>query len=365
MELYIHIPFCIRKCNYCDFLSFPAGEETIEKYCQALCEEIRRTGEAVCGPESCTHDAHRATDNASADGISTIFVGGGTPSVLSPMQIRRLFACLRQNFSIRPDAEISMEANPGTLDGEKLSACMEAGVNRLSIGLQSADDGLLRTLGRIHTWEQFQENYAAARRAGFTNINIDLMSALPGQSLDNYVDTLEKVTALEPEHISSYSLILEEGTPFFASEEIRRQLPDEGVDREMYEKTKAILHERGYERYEISNYAKEGFACRHNLGYWDGVPYLGLGLGASSYYNGARFANETSMEKYLKEPFVPFWERQDYFVTFLLFTECSIYLPEAEYRQKTVRIFHFIILFLKIRSEKKKFTILPLLIALQ
>lgn len=343
MELYIHIPFCIRKCNYCDFLSFPAGEETIEKYCQALEEEIRRTGEAVHkrsagpaasdsaserisgtkaspavrGPESYTHDAHRAADNAPApaDGISTIFVGGGTPSVLSPIQIRRLFACLRQNFSIRPDAEISMEANPGTLDEEKLSACREAGVNRLSIGLQSADDGLLRTLGRIHTWEQFQENYAAARRAGFTNINIDLMSALPGQSLDNYVDTLEKVMTLEPEHISSYSLILEEGTPFFASEEIRRQLPDEKVDREMYEKTKAILHERGYERYEISNYAKEGFACRHNLGYWDGVPYLGLGLGASSYYNGARFANETSMEKYLKEPFVPFRERQDYFVT--------------------------------------------------
>ena len=334
MELYIHIPFCIRKCNYCDFLSFPAGEETIETYCRALCEEIRRTGEAL--------GADVLPGNASADfipetgqgterpadkkpykklykkpyqEISTVFVGGGTPSVLSPVQIRRLFACLRQNFSIRPDAEISMEANPGTLDGEKLSACREAGVNRLSIGLQSADDGLLRTLGRIHTWEQFQENYAAARRAGFTNINIDLMSALPGQSLDNYVDTLEKVTALEPEHISSYSLILEEGTPFFASEEIRRRLPDEGVDREMYEKTKAILHERGYERYEISNYAKAGFACRHNLGYWDGVPYLGLGLGASSYYNGARFANETSMEKYLKEPFVPFWERQDYFVT--------------------------------------------------
>lgn len=330
MELYIHIPFCIRKCNYCDFLSFPAGEETIETYCRALCEEIRRTGEAL-GADVLSGDASADFIPETGQGterpadkklykkpyqeISTVFVGGGTPSVLSPMQIRRLFACLRQNFSIRPDAEISMEANPGTLDGEKLSACREAGVNRLSIGLQSADDGLLRTLGRIHTWEQFQENYAAARRAGFTNINIDLMSALPGQSLDNYVDTLEKVTALEPEHISSYSLILEEGTPFFASEEIRRQLPDEGVDREMYEKTKAILHERGYERYEISNYAKEGFACRHNLGYWDGVPYLGLGLGASSYYNGARFANETSTEKYLKEPFVPFRERQDYFVT--------------------------------------------------
>ena len=323
MELYIHIPFCIRKCNYCDFLSFPAREETVGRYMWALEEEIRRTGEFMYensgGPEAlnsvCERESGAAASPAPPTRVSTIFVGGGTPSILSPVQIRRLFACIKDNFTLAPDAEISMEANPGTLDGEKLAACREAGVNRLSIGLQSADDGLLQTLGRIHTWEQFQENYAAARRAGFTNINIDLMSALPGQSLDNYVDTLEKVTALHPEHISSYSLILEEGTPFYGSEEIRRQLPDEGVDREMYERTKAILHEKGYERYEISNYAKSGFACRHNLGYWDGVPYLGLGLGASSYYNGARFANEASMEKYLEEPFVPFRERQDYFMT--------------------------------------------------
>lgn len=342
LELYIHIPFCVRKCNYCDFLSFPAGKEVMERYVRALEEEIRRTGEAVYGqngrpgetvygqngrPGEKVYSQNGRPEEAvygragggktevrpgSAPKISTVFVGGGTPSVLEPEQIRSLFSCLRESFLLEADAEISMEANPGTLNREKLSACREAGINRLSLGLQSADDGLLQTLGRIHTWEQFLYNYQDARQAGFRNINIDLMSSLPGQSLENYVKTLETVTALEPEHISSYSLILEEGTPFFASEEIRRQLPDENTDREMYEKTKEILHEKGYERYEISNYAKPGFACRHNLGYWDEVPYLGLGLGASSYYKNARFSNETDIRTYMENPFVPFLGRNDY-----------------------------------------------------
>ena len=331
LELYIHIPFCVRKCNYCDFLSFPAGKEIVERYVRALEEEIRRTGEAVYGqngrlgetvygqngrPEEAVYGraggGKTEVRPGSAPKISTVFVGGGTPSVLEPEQIRNLFSCLRESFLLEADAEISMEGNPGTLNREKLSVCREAGINRLSLGLQSADDGLLQTLGRIHTWEQFLYNYQDARQAGFRNINIDLMSSLPGQSLENYVKTLETVTALEPEHISSYSLILEEGTPFFASEEIRRQLPDENTDREMYEKTKEILHEKGYERYEISNYAKPGFACRHNLGYWDEVPYLGLGLGASSYYKNARFSNETDIRTYMENPFVPFLGRNDY-----------------------------------------------------
>lgn len=342
LELYIHIPFCVRKCNYCDFLSFPAGKEIVERYVRALEEEIRRTGEAVYGqngrpgetvygqngrPGEKVYSQNGRPEEAvygragggktevrpgSAPKISTVFVGGGTPSVLEPEQIRSLFSCLRESFLLEADAEISMEANPGTLNREKLSACREAGINRLSLGLQSADDGLLQTLGRIHTWEQFLYNYQDARQAGFRNINIDLMSSLPGQSLENYVETLETVTALEPEHISSYSLILEEGTPFFASEEIRRQLPDENTDREMYEKTKEVLHEKGYKRYEISNYAKPGFACRHNLGYWDEVPYLGLGLGASSYYKNARFSNETDIRTYMENPFVPFLGRNDY-----------------------------------------------------
>lgn len=331
LELYIHIPFCVRKCNYCDFLSFPAGKEVMERYVRALEEEIRRTGEAVYGqngrPGETVYGQNGRPEEAvygragggktevrpgSAPKISTVFVGGGTPSVLEPEQIRNLFSCLRESFLLEADAEISMEGNPGTLNREKLSVCREAGINRLSLGLQSADDGLLQTLGRIHTWEQFLYNYQDARQAGFRNINIDLMSSLPGQSLENYVKTLETVTALGPEHISSYSLILEEGTPFFASEEIRRQLPDENTDREMYEKTKEILHEKGYERYEISNYAKPGFACRHNLGYWDEVPYLGLGLGASSYYKNARFSNETDIRTYMENPFVPFLGRNDY-----------------------------------------------------
>ena len=303
----------------------------MERYVRALEEEIRRTGEAVYGqngrlgetvygqngrPEEAVYGraggGKTEVRPGSAPKISTVFVGGGTPSVLEPEQIRNLFSCLRESFLLEADAEISMEGNPGTLNREKLSVCREAGINRLSLGLQSADDGLLQTLGRIHTWEQFLYNYQDARQAGFRNINIDLMSSLPGQSLENYVKTLETVTALEPEHISSYSLILEEGTPFFASEEIRRQLPDENTDREMYEKTKEILHEKGYERYEISNYAKPGFACRHNLGYWDEVPYLGLGLGASSYYKNARFSNETDIRTYMENPFVPFLGRNDY-----------------------------------------------------
>lgn len=296
MELYIHIPFCIKKCNYCDFLSFPATPEQMEQYCSALEEECRQTAKILENTEK----------------IDTIFIGGGTPSILEASQISRLFSCLRNHFSIRREAEISIEANPGTLTGDMLLACREAGINRLSMGLQSANDRLLHTLGRIHTWEQFVMNYHAARQVGFSNINIDLMSGLPGQSLPDYEETLRQVTALDPEHISSYSLILEEGTPFYQSEKIRRQLPDETTDRKMYEETKRILKENGYERYEISNYAKKGFACRHNLGYWEGVPYLGLGLGASSYYRGARFSNETSLQKYLENPFVPFDARQEY-----------------------------------------------------
>lgn len=309
LELYIHIPFCVRKCNYCDFLSFPAGQAVIEQYVRALEEEIRRTGEEVYGQAARPEIGERTMASPK---ISTVFVGGGTPSVLEPEQIRSLFSCLRGNFILESDAEISMEANPGTLNQEKLSACREAGINRLSLGLQSTDDGMLRTLGRIHTWEEFLQNYQDARQAGFENINIDLMSGLPGQSLESYLETLEAVTVLEPEHISSYSLILEEGTPFFNSEEIRRKLPDENTDRKMYEKTKEILHGKGYERYEISNYAKAGFACRHNLGYWDEVPYLGLGLGASSYYKNARFSNETDIRAYIKSPFVSFIKRNNY-----------------------------------------------------
>ncbi|MCD8020972.1 MAG: radical SAM family heme chaperone HemW [Clostridiales bacterium] len=222
---------------------------------------------------------------------------------------------MRECFTLNENAEISLEANPGTLNMEKLETYREIGINRLSIGLQSSDDQCLKVLGRIHTWEQFLQNYEQARQAGFSNINIDLMSGLPGQTLSEYIHTLKTITSLHPEHISSYSLILEEGTPFYDSETIRGQIPDEDTDRKMYEKTKEILEDAGYARYEISNYARPGKECRHNLGYWDGTPYLGFGLGASSYYNYARFSNERNMDSYIRQPYVPFSQREGYFVT--------------------------------------------------
>lgn len=285
MELYIHIPFCVKKCAYCDFLSFPADEGTKRRYVEKLMEEMRTMG-AVC------------RDNT----VSTVFVGGGTPSILKGEWMEELFSVLRENFSLEPDAEISMEANPGTVTKEKLFSYRRAGINRLSFGLQSAKEGELSALGRIHSFEDFLESFRAARECGFENINVDLMSALPGQTADSWMETLKRTAELSPEHISAYSLIVEEGTPFYeayGSEAGRKLLPDEETEREMYHRTKAFLRECGYERYEISNYAKPGLACRHNIGYWTGVPYLGLGLGAASYLNGKRFSGHGEMETYL------------------------------------------------------------------
>ena len=211
---------------------------------------------------------------------------------------------VRKAFHVAEDAEISMEANPGTVTREKLTDYRRAGINRLSFGLQSANDRELKLLGRIHTWAEFLESFHLARECGFTNINIDLMSALPGQTRESWKDTLKRVTDLNPEHISAYSLIIEDGTPFgekYGSEEGRKLLPDEDSEREMYHETKRFLRDCGYERYEISNYAKPGRACRHNIGYWTGLPYLGLGLGASSYMDGCRFAVNSDMKQYLEE----------------------------------------------------------------
>lgn len=285
MELYIHIPFCVKKCAYCDFLSFPADEGTKRRYVEKLMEEMRTMG-AVC------------RDNT----VSTVFVGGGTPSILKGEWMEDLFSVLRENFSLEPDAEISMEANPGTVTKEKLFSYRRAGINRLSFGLQSAKERELSALGRIHSFEDFLESFRAARECGFENINVDLMSALPGQTADSWMETLKRTAELSPEHISAYSLIVEEGTPFYeayGSEAGRKLLPDEETEREMYHRTKAFLRECGYERYEISNYAKPGFTCLHNIGYWTGVPYLGLGLGAASYLNGKRFSGHGDMETYL------------------------------------------------------------------
>lgn len=287
MELYLHMPFCVRKCAYCDFLSFPSGAKTQRMYAKRLMEDIgvmgKRYGEIP---------------------VETIFIGGGTPSVPDSGLIVEIMEHVRHAFHVADGAEISMEANPGTVTREKLTDYRKAGINRLSFGLQSANDRELKLLGRIHTWAEFLESFTLARECGFANLNIDLMSALPGQTCESWKETLSRVTNLDPEHISAYSLIIEEGTPFgerYGSEEGRKLLPDEDSEREMYHETKRFLKDCGYERYEISNYAKPGRECRHNIGYWTGVPYLGLGLGASSYLDGCRFTVNPDMKQYLEE----------------------------------------------------------------
>lgn len=288
LELYFHIPFCLRKCLYCDFLSAPADEETKTRYMKAL---IRET-------------SMRAGDYRDYRVVS-VFVGGGTPSAVDAKLLAKLFEVVWESYDIAKDAEITVEVNPGTVDEEKLRIYREAGVSRLSIGLQSADNDELARIGRIHTFARFLETYRDARACGFANINVDLMSALPGQTQEDYVRTLEAVLALDPqpEHISAYSLILEEGTALY---EMNREgvldLPDEESDRLMYEKTAELLGKAGYHRYEISNYAKRGFECIHNCGYWRRREYLGLGIGAASLIRDCRFKNGDSLESYLSDP---------------------------------------------------------------
>ena len=279
LSLYIHIPFCVRKCHYCDFLSSSCDGDTRQKYVNVLCREI----------------AERAGQFKNKK-VDTIFFGGGTPSLLEVYQMEQIMRALRTEFQILDSAEISLEMNPGTVDKEKLRTYRNLGINRLSIGLQSANNDELRILGRIHTWGNFLDTWKMIRQEGFTNVNIDVMSALPGQTMESYEETLKKVLALKPEHISAYSLIVEEGTLFYqwyGEENINvinelpgeiqnKKLPNENTDRQMYELTKQVLEEHGYHRYEISNYSLKGYECKHNIGYWKRKEYLGLGLGAAS-----------------------------------------------------------------------------------
>lgn len=278
LELYLHIPFCIRKCAYCDFLSWATSSEKQREYVEALKREIRAWG------------------GTGEYRVTSVFFGGGTPSVLPGEWLWELMEEVREAFSLETAAEISLEANPGTLDMGKLRAYRQAGINRISLGCQSARDEELALLGRIHTYEEFLESYDLVRRAGFSNVNVDLMSGLPGQRVKDWEDSLEKIAVLGPEHISAYSLIVEEGTPF-ASMEL--ELPSEEEERLMYQRTGEVLGAWGYDQYEISNYAKPGFACRHNVGYWKRSPYLGLGLGAASLLGECRWNNTSSLEAYL------------------------------------------------------------------
>ena len=293
LGLYIHIPFCVRKCRYCDFLSAPACDSEREAYLKSLHGQIKAIGERLRQKKSGKHYI-----------VDSIFIGGGTPSLLSSDQMQALMDVVRESFYVADDAEITAECNPGTVTRKKLCAYKRAGINRLSIGLQSADNEELALLGRIHTWEEFLDTFKAARNACFTNINIDIMSALPGQTVLSYQNTLTSVLALHPEHISAYSLIIEEGTPFYEKYADHPELlPPEDEERQMYYDTKRILAEQGYERYEISNYARKGYACRHNLGYWSRRDYKGFGLGASSLLNSVRSTVQEDLTEYLRGNF--------------------------------------------------------------
>ena len=286
LEIYIHIPFCVKKCAYCDFLSGPQDEGIREKYVNALIEEICEYGDL-------THKYH----------VTTIFLGGGTPSILEAPQIIRIFDALSRTFQIAGDAEITIEANPGTVTVEKLEAYKKCGINRISFGLQTTNNEELKLLGRIHTYEEFVESYQLARDCGFDNVNVDLISAIPKQTVESWKETLEKVIALVPEHISAYSLIVEDGTPFanVYGEGCpgEHDLPSEEEERAIYYRTEELLEKVGYHRYEISNYAREGKECRHNLGYWERREYLGIGLGAASLVDNARYKNTDDLLFYI------------------------------------------------------------------
>ena len=293
LELYIHTPFCVKKCAYCDFLSFPADTNTQIQYVHALLNEIRFYGERMGDYQ-----------------VSTIYIGGGTPSWLEPELLVAIMDQVYKSFRVREDAEVSIECNPGTVTTAKLEAYRRAGINRLSIGLQSANNEELKMLGRIHTYEQFLKTYELARNAGYTNINVDLMSGLPHQSAESFADTLQKVIRRKPEHISAYSLIIEKGTPFYEKykfDMVRQEagmktelLPTEDDVYKMLKLTQLVLAKAGYNRYEISNYAKPGYECRHNIGYWTRENYLGLGLGAASLVDNVRYSNTRELHEYIE-----------------------------------------------------------------
>lgn len=284
ISLYIHIPLCVKKCAYCDFASFSGRMAQRERYVEAVCREIRAQA-AFFGRRH----------------VCTVFMGGGTPTLLTAEQVKRIMDTVRQAFDLLPEAEITMEGNPGTLTSDNLRAYRQAGVNRLSLGVQSMDDGLLAAIGRIHTAAQAVEAVRMAREAGFDNLNLDLMYGLPGQSEKQWKETLESAIALEPEHLSCYSLILEEGTPLFDSVQAGTcaPLPDEETMERLDAQTAQLTRGAGYIQYEVSNYAKPGRQCRHNVVYWECLPYLGVGLNAHSDLDGRRFYNPEGWEDYL------------------------------------------------------------------
>lgn len=272
--IYIHIPFCVKKCLYCDFCSV-ANHSLKGEYVNALIREIESKEGVEC---------------------DSVFIGGGTPTVLGKDLIR-IVESVRKYFKLDSDSEFTVEANPGTVDEQLLKNLRKSGVNRLSIGAQSFNDNELKALGRIHSSKEIFEAFEQARRAGFENINLDIMLSTPEQSLSSVKNTLSRVRELSPEHVSAYSLIIEEGTPFY---DMELALPDEDEEREIYHYAVDFLNDMGLEQYEISNFARKGFESRHNIKYWTGAPYLGFGAAASSYFENVRFKNTSDIEAYIK-----------------------------------------------------------------
>ena len=291
LGLYVHIPFCVRKCNYCDFCSVGIGQgddETTGRMVDCLVKELNKA----------------FVDRPSLkDEVSTVFIGGGTPSVLPVGQMERLLASINDaagnSVCDINEIEFTIECNPGTVNEEKLKLYKKYGVNRLSFGLQSVNDDELNTLGRIHTYEEFLESYKLARSVSFENINVDIMTAIPGQTKESLCHTLDEVISLNPEHISAYSLIIEEGTPFF-DKYCDNPPIDEETDRAFFEMTHEMLTDAGYEHYEVSNYAKKGYTCRHNMNYWQRGNYIGIGPAASSHVDGVRKTNTKDLRKYME-----------------------------------------------------------------
>ncbi len=282
LGIYIHIPFCKSKCSYCDFISFANKEKKVEKYIECLKKEIK----------------NKEVDNCIVD---TIYIGGGTPSFIESKYIKEILELVKSRFKIKEEAEITIEVNPGTVNEEKLKDYKKMGINRISIGLQSTNNRILKQIGRIHTYEEFLNTYNLARKVGFKNINVDLMLALPNQTLEQLEGSVEEVIKLNPEHISIYSLILEEGTKM---EELvnnkKVELPSDELERKMYWDIKNKLEQNGYTHYEISNFSKKGFESKHNMNCWNQKEYLGFGLAAHSYINNERFCNINNIEEYIK-----------------------------------------------------------------
>lgn len=281
IEIYIHIPFCAKKCAYCDFISFPANADLQKSYFKALNDEIRKKSRMALEKR-----------------VRSVFIGGGTPSLADAGLIAEMISVLKRHYNIAADAEITIESNPCTLSEEKLDAYLNSGINRISIGCQSTNDKNLKLLGRIHDFKTFMKAYECAVSCGFKNINVDMISALPYQNADEWKQELETVSALDIQHISVYSLILEEGTPMYDHRD-EYEFPGEDETAEIYDAAKLILSKKGFERYEISNYSQKGFECVHNIGYWTGVPYLGFGIAAASYFDNKRWVNSADIIKYI------------------------------------------------------------------